>query len=258
MEPFGGELAVRNDAPATAVLEDKPQEKFEQEQLGQQQASEQNEDEREYEIQQEQHGRERGQAYSSQGQHEQQTVSENSETQKQTSFSDGRRRRGFAGFPLSATAEGCTVSGKRKRTPSRRVEEAAESALLLEQVLAEENSATFREAAAKSAAPSQQQQCCAGVGGGSVAARVAALRDALFCHREQFYSANTKVDRQKLSGAQGGGKGILGEGGFQSRGRLGEFLQETQRGVDDQSTREIPQCRRSSKQERYKGHGYAF
>lgn len=177
---------------------------------------------------------------------------------------DARRRRGL-GISPPPHAEGASdPPAKRKRTPSRRVVEAAESALLLEEVIANEGFAARSAGQAHlaidhrgaydttfPAVPVDLQWHAAASDFGDVSARVAALREALSLQQGQ-HGSSARAYESGTAWRQPFCEGSGGEGAFvgcSQQGRDPQFVihKVPQRPISD-AARTIPLCRRSRKE----------
>lgn len=234
-----GDLGAPQDAPACGLY-DAQDDKAQQQQRPQVEQQQHAEQERQDEREKDQASFSPGDASSQKGR-----------------FPDCRRRRSVATHH-PPSAEDSDFPAKRKRTPSRRVVEAAESALLLEEVIAGEDSAPaapartqlsvgpyggFQDSYRHTLSQPWRPRVAATASGGEVSARVAALRDALHVPSGQCSALDSRLGPQHFwrnSGAEDPfASGILGPPDFQKP--------SVESPPNDAAKLEIPPCRRSRK-----------
>ncbi|KAL8440014.1 hypothetical protein Efla_004930 [Eimeria flavescens] len=171
---------------------------------------------------------------------------------------DGRRRARASASPVSVRQDTLPLR-KRKRTPSRRVVEAAESALLLEEVIANEAGNHSQESHTDGGLGAREHPC----GGtflhpqwqgstntdaaysGDVGARVAVLREALQQHSGQYSlleGGHGSVPLDSVHEFADNGETASRDG---RRQRMPDGVQQSggRRSADD-GTHKIPLCRR--------------
>lgn len=176
---------------------------------------------------------------------------------------EARRRRGLVSSPPQTAEATATAPLKRKRTPSRRVVEAAESAVLLEEVIASD--AFFSRSQGQAQAPPprgpqpydnlypgarchQQWEGGGASEPGDVSSRVAALREALWQQQRHqgFLASGHTTDGSLFHGAPGTDCTSL-EGIRQGWNAHAVTPDDYRRHRGDAIPR-IPTCRRSRKE----------